>query len=253
MPAARQMSRKSGVRAAVGTGARLLVAGTLVLGLAVTVGMTTAGPAGAAKVSAKVKAEERQAKKGLLVRSDFPKGWTSSSSSGGGGGNIPGAAQVAACIGVPASVIAKNPPTVYSPEFTSKNQLETASDNVSIYPSSKAALTDFTTDNAAKTPNCMADVFNGAAKAGLQKSFGKGAVMGSVTASRLPAADLPPHTTSVILFFPVAEQGTTVNIQLTETDYVKGRLEQSLMLLGIETTFPTSLTKQLTTVADDRI
>jgi hypothetical protein len=258
MPAARRMGRKnrvwaprSAVRAEGSARASILVAVTLVLGLAMAV--TSAGPAGASKVSSKVKAEEHQAKKDLLVRSDFPKGWVSSSSSSGGGGSIPGAAQVATCIGVATSVLKNNTPTVYSPEFSSKNQLETASDNVTIYPSAKAAQENFKSLANAKTPNCMADVFNGSAKAALQNSFGKGAVMGAVTAGRLPAGDLAPHTADLILYFPLTEQGTTVNIQLTETAYVKGTLEQSLMLLGIETAFPASLSKHISTVADGRL
>jgi hypothetical protein len=247
------MSRKNGVRAAMSTGASILAAGTLLLGLAVTVGVTTTGPAGAAKVSAKVKAEEHQAKKDLLVLSDLPKGWTSSSSSSGGGGNIPGEAQFAACIDAPESVFNANVPTVYSPEFTSKNQLETASDKVTIRPSATAAQKNVNALSNAKSPNCMANVFNGPARAALQKSFGTGAVMGTVTASRLPATELAPHTANLMLDFPVTDQGTTVTVQLILTAYAKGTLEQSMMLLGIESTFPASLAKHLSTVVDGRL
>jgi len=76
------------------------------------------------------------AEKALLVKSDFPKSWTSTKSSNNNS-SFPGAAQLARCIGVPESVVTSNPPTAYSPEFDSSNHLLSVDDSVSIYPSAK--------------------------------------------------------------------------------------------------------------------
>jgi hypothetical protein len=206
-------------------------------------------PAGVAQASAHQLA---QAKKSLLLLKDMPKGWTSSKSSNNNS-PIPGSQQLAACLGVPASQVNDNPPTVYSPDFNSKNQLETVDDNVSVFSSDKAARSDFATATNPKAPSCMSATFNGAAKSGLDASFPAGSTVGNITVTRTPSSDYAPHSANVTLFFPVTVKGVTLNVEITEVGYLKGDEEQTLTLTSIETPFPTALAKRLTTVAANRL
>lgn len=217
-----------------------LIASGLLLG-AVT---TAAGASNASKVA--------QARKSLLVLSDMPQGWTSSKSSNSSG-SFPGAKQLAHCLGVPTSVITSNPPTANSPEFNSKNQLLSVDDSVSIYSSPNAARADFASLANVRTPSCLTTVLNGTAKAALEKGFGSGAKVGAITVTRTPAADYAPHSANFTMFFPVTEQGTTVNVELSLVDFVKGKKEQTVTFIAVQSTFPTAMALHLTTVAAGRI
>src|SRR5260370_3195385 len=77
---------------------------------------------GTAQANSATQAQKAEAKKALLVISDFPKGWragkTASSlggSIGGGGSGIP-AAMLASCIGVPAALRCLNAPGLDGPD-----------------------------------------------------------------------------------------------------------------------------------------
>jgi hypothetical protein len=62
--------------------------------------------------------DRAQAKKLLLVLSDMPQGWHTEKGSGGSGsGNLPGASQLAACIGVPVSLLTAHPPEADGPYY----------------------------------------------------------------------------------------------------------------------------------------
>jgi len=224
-------------------GIATLASGALLLGMM----LTTSGSAGASSSSLK-----NQAKKALIVKSDLPKGWTSSSS-GNNSGSLPGEDQLAHCLGMPESVVTGNPPSVYSPEFSSKNQLLLVDDSVQIDPSAKYAKEDYESLAEANSPSCVASEFNGPAKASLAKGFGHGATVGTIVANRTPSSYFGPHVADVTLYFPVTFSGTTVNLEMTLTDYVKGRLEQIMAFFGIESNFPSSLSKHLTTVGDQRL
>jgi hypothetical protein len=193
-----------------------------------------------------------KAKKSLLVLSDLPKGWTSSKSSGNNS-PFPGAAQLASCIGVPTRIITYNAPSVYSPEFDSKNQLLSAQDSVQVYSSSRAAQADFNSLANAKTPACMTSDLNGPGKSQFDQQIGGGTGVGSITVTRTPESDYAPHTTNFTMYFPVTTKGTTVNIEIILVDFVKGREEQTVSLFAAQSIFPTSLARHLTTVADGRI
>jgi len=226
--------------------AKSIMAGLLAV-LAVFLFEATASAAGTRNA-----AELAKAKKSLLVLSDLPKGWTSSKSSNNNA-PFPGAAQLASCIGVPTSVITSNPPSVLSPEFDSKNQLLSAQDSVQVYRSTKAAQTDFASLANPKTPRCMTTDLNGTGKAAFESQIGPGAVVGNVVVTRTPTSDYASHTTDVTMFFPLITQGTTANLELTLVDFVRGKEEQTVMLIAGESTFPISLARHLTTVADGRI
>jgi hypothetical protein len=206
------------------------------------------GTAGAAKPNDAPQLSK--AKKSLLVLADMPKGWTSSKASNSNS-PFPGAAQLASCIGVPASVITYNAPSVSSPDFDSKNQLLNVDDSVQVYRSSKAAQADFASLANAKTPSCMTADLNGPGRAEFDAQIGGG--VGNVTVTRTPASDFAPHSTNFTMFLPVTTEGVTINVELILVDYVKGREEQTVVLSAFQSTFPTSLARHLTTVADGRI
>jgi hypothetical protein len=220
-----------------------LLAGSVTIFLPVT-RAAAAGSHGAAQMA--------QAKKALLVLKDLPKGWTSSKSSNSNS-PTPGADQLAQCLGVPVSEVNNNAPTVYSPEFDSKNKLETVDDNVSIYASAKAARANFATATNPKATNCMRANVNGPGKSALDSSFGSGASVGSITVTRTPSRDYAPHSANLTIFFPVTVNEVTLNVEIIEVGYLKGNEQQTLTFVSVETPFPTALARHLTTVASGRL
>jgi len=193
-----------------------------------------------------------QAKRSLLVASDLPAGWTSTKSSNNNS-SFPGADQLAGCLGVSTSLITSNPPTANSPEFDSKNQLQSVNDSVSVYPSAKAAHADFASLADSKTPSCLTQVLNGRARSALASQLGSGATLGTVLVSRSTASEFAPGSANFTAFMPITTRGITLNLQLTVIDYVKGRNEQTVVLTSVQSPFPTSLARHLTTVAVGRL
>jgi hypothetical protein len=226
---------------------RTMVAVVLVAGVAT---MVTAGAAGAAE-SSSTKTAVANAKKALIVLKDLPKGWTSTPATGGNS-SIPGASQLATCLGVPASVINDDPPSANSPEFDSANHLMTVNDSIAVSPSVKSAKADYNSLANAKTPGCLTTVLNGASKASLASEFGTGATIGTIDVTRAPNAEFAGHGADFTAFLPVTVQGQTLNVQLTIIDYLKGTENETVTFTAIETPFSTALAKHLTTVAVKR-
>jgi hypothetical protein len=193
-----------------------------------------------------------QARKALLVASDLPSGWTSTASSNSNS-SFPGATQLARCLGIPTSIITNNPPTANSPEFDSKNQLESVNDSVAVYPSAQAARTDHASLANTKTPSCLTRVLNGPARNALASQFGSGATLGNILVSRSPAAEFAPGSANFTAFMPITTHGVTLNFELTFVDYVKSRYEQTVVLTSVQTPFPATLARHLTTVAFGRL
>ena len=186
------------------------------------------------------------------MTSDLPSGWTSTPSSNNNS-SFPGATQLARCLGIPTSIITNNPPTANSPEFDSKNQLESVNDSVAVYPSAKAARTDHASLANTKTPTCLTRVLNGSAHDALASQFGSGAALGNILVSRSPAAEFAPGSANFTAFMPITTHGVTVNFELTVVDYVKSRYEQTVVLTSVQTPFPATLARHLTTVAVGRL
>jgi hypothetical protein len=193
-----------------------------------------------------------EAGKALLRLSDMPKGWTSSPSSNGNS-SFPGEDQLAHCLGVPASVINGNPPTVNSPDFSSKNSLLSVSDSISVYPLAKSAQAENTSLRSPKAPMCLADVINGVAKGQLDAVFGSGVKVGRVAVARVPIADLAPQGANIVMSMPVTSQGTTLHLVITIFDYVKENQEQTVDFTSVNSSFPPSLMRQLSTLAAERL
>jgi hypothetical protein len=230
-----------------GAVARSVPAAALAVGLAFSLLTGTAGAA-----SSPGKSALSTARKALLVLSDMPKGWMSSSSSGGNS-SFPGEAQLATCIGVPKSVITSNPPSATSPDFNSKDDLLMVGDSVAVYRHAKLAAAEHAALGNAKTPGCMTTIFNGAAKASIEKSFGSGTTLGAVVVARTPTADYAPGTINLTLYFPIISDGVTVNVQITEVDYVRGNEEGQVTFTAFNSTFPASLSRSLMALADKRL
>jgi hypothetical protein len=219
-----------------------------VLGLSLILFATTVEVAGATTNSPTLS----QAKKDLLVLKDMPKGWTSSPA-GKNNNTTPGAAQLASCMGIPVSVIKADPPTVYSRNFSSKDQQLTVQDNVSIYPSAKAAQADFDTFSNPKTPACLTAHSNGPGRAQMESETGAGKGLGTVDVSREPAANFASHTSNYVMFFPINSSENTLNVQFTVVDFVKGNEEQTVGFTSFDSQFPASLSRRLTSLADGRL
>jgi hypothetical protein len=192
------------------------------------------------------------AKKSLLVLSDMPKGWTSTKSSNDNS-PIPGAAQMASCLGVPVSRITDIPPAANSREFDSKNGLLTVNDSIEIFPNAKAARADLATDENKKAPQCLSANFNGASRATLQSQFGTGVTVGSIEVARNPASYYAPHTTNITLFLPIIKEGQTINLTISEVAFVKGQEEQTVTLTSTQSPFPVPLSQRLTALAVGRL
>jgi hypothetical protein len=243
-------------RAQVGPGG---TRGTIPVGLALTLSLTlalvlslglslglAAGDAGASKSS--TSAALAHAKKQLLKLSDMPKGWTSSKSEDVGG-SFPGQNELATCIGVPPSTIKLNPPSTNSPEFSNKDQTETVDDSIDVFTSTKVAKSQYDAMTNPKTPACFAQILNGIDKQQLTSSFGSGATVGTITVTR-PSS--PRKTSALELGFTVVSQGVSVPVKLLEIFALEGTEGLDVGFSSIGTSFPTSLSKHLTTVALDR-
>ena len=228
------------------TAAHALAVTLLAAGLAL--GTQVAG-AGASTASTKA-----QAKKLLLGLSDMPKGWKKEKGgSGGGSSSLPGATQLASCIGVPSSLINSNPPEVDSPYYENKSGSLEVQDSVSIFASAKAASEQFDALANAKTPACMTSLMNGAFKAQIIGSAGKGATVGTITVTRADTAGFAPGSTGLVMALPITVQGITVNASLTAVYYIKGKLGQQIDFNSYGPVFPTSLAESLSATALHRL
>jgi hypothetical protein len=218
-----------------------------VSGLFVAVG----GPAGAASSS-----QIAQAKQSLIVLSDLPHGWTAPKSSGDSeatGRTVPGAAQLATCLGVAEKVIQNVAPTESSPQFASKDGQQSAQDSVTIDPSATAAKASYASIAGAKTPGCLNTILNGVGKQTLAGSLQSGETIGTISVSDTAPAALAPHSAGFTIAVPITYKSQVVNSQITIIDVAKGHEESELTLTSVRTPFPAALSKHLAQVALQRL
>ncbi len=186
----------------------------------------------------------------------MPKGWTTESGSSGNNGsnNFPGVKQLAACIGVPSSLLSANPPEADGPYYQSKDQSLEVQDSVSVFPSLKNARQQLAAISNAKTPGCTATIMNSAAiKSQITSSAGKGASVGTITVTPINPALYGTNTAGFTMVLPIKAQGISVIGHLTELYFINGRLGQNISFDAYGVTFPTSLAKHLTAVAIGRL
>jgi hypothetical protein len=198
------------------------------LSVALGVGFSiTVGPAGASSRSTAI----AEARKVLIVKSDFPTGWTASPSDNSNS-NL-GNAQVAACLDVPLSVVNYNPPSAYSPDFDYKSTGASISDDVSVFPNEKTVTEQESVFSSARTPGCFAKVMNTPTiKRDFEKQIGSGAVIGTVTAKWLPKPSVGDGATALQLSFPFTTSGQSFFLSLTLVTMVS-------KLVGAQLTFST--------------
>ncbi len=197
-----------------------------------------------------------QARKHLLVLADMPKGWSTEKGTGGSGSsnNFPGASQLASCIGVPAALITANPPEANSPYYENKAGSLEVQDQVSVFPSVKNARAQYAAIANAKTPMCLAAIVNGQAfKSQLAGSSGEGAVIGTITVTKVGQGNYAPGTTTLDLTIPITDQGVQITAKLAVVFSIKGTLGQQVSFNSYNATFPASLSRRLTALAQSRL
>jgi hypothetical protein len=232
-------------------GALWLAAGTLVV--------AAATPAGASSASAKIKAEQAQARSALLVRSDFPTGWSGQGSvktdvSSGGPANFPGGQQVVSCLGIPKSLLDVSAPEAVSPTFQTKGGEQSAQNTVSIAPSTKVAREASSLISSPKVPTCMNAFFQSpAARQSILGSAGNAVTIGTITVAAANRNLLIPHAAGVTISFPETVRGVTLNLQIVEISLTRGKTSSQLSLTSLTAGFSPSLARHLETVASGRI
>ena len=207
--------------------------------------------AGASKAS-----DQAQAKKHLLVISDLPKGWKTEKRTGGGGNrsNIPGAAQLASCLGVPSKLINPNPPQSNSPYFQNKDGSQEVQDSVSNFPSTKSATEAYDAVANAKTPACMTTLMNNPSlKSQIASSGGKGTTVGAITVTATDPARYGTGTAGFTMSIPITSRGYSIATQITSLYFTQGRLGQQITFYSYGEPFPTTLSTNLTSIAVGRL
>jgi hypothetical protein len=234
------------------SGRRSVVANVVTIGTltsALLLGTQVSG-AGAARVST----NKAQAKKDLLVLSDMPTGWkTEKGSSSGGSGGIPGAKQLAGCIGVSSKLINSNPPEVDSPYFENASGSLEVQDTVSTFGSAKVAKAELAALSNAKTPGCMTTLLNGSFKTKIAASAGQGASLGNITVTPADSANFAPGTHGLDITIPVSSQGQSLTVNIAVVYGVKGALGQEISFNSYGSAFPAQISQSLTATALSRL
>jgi hypothetical protein len=236
-----------------------LVFGVLALVLGAAAVVVSGAPVGAssASSSAKVKAEEAQAKSELLVKSDFPSGWSgqgsvSTDDKNGGAPNFPGGQQLVSCIGIPQSLLALSTPEAVSPTFQTNGGEVSAQDTVDIAPSVKLAGEANALLASPKVPGCLTTAFQGPARQSIVNSAGNGVTIGNIAVTAANPDQLIRHATGFTVSFPATSQGVTLNVQIDLISVPHGKTDSQLTLTSVSNSFSPSLAKHLETVAYGR-
>ena len=225
-------------------------------GVALGVAAGTASAAGSGSASGSGSVNFAPAKKALLVRTDFPSGWTgqgSVSTSKSGSGKFPGDAQLASCLGVAKSFLDTNTPSASSPTFQDKTGTVFVQDNVSVFPSAKVGARNFSTISNPKVPGCLNTVLmDPAAKAQFLGTTDGSVSVGAVTVTAAPKSILVPHASGFTIAFDATEQESTAHTTITLVSMVRGTLGSQIALTSVSNAFPTSLARHLVSTAYGR-
>ena len=226
--------------------------GLMGLLVAVTAVVALAGPAAA---SQNTKAQLAQAKAALLVRSDFPSGWTKQgavTTSNGGSSSFPGATQLASCLGVSQSLINLNRPSATSPTFAAKAGADSVTDNATVFSSTKEANQEFAAFASSKVPGCVNTLLAGPARQALLGNVGQGVTIGTISTATLPGSLLAGRSTGFAMNFPVTTNGVTLQAQITVITIVRGKAGSQISISTVGPPLPASLERHLVSVAYGR-
>jgi hypothetical protein len=214
-------------------------------------------PAGASGSSAQVTAQEAQAKRQLIVHSDFPAGWSTqgsvtTSDSNGDSANFPGGNQLIGCLGLSHYLANLATPTANSPTFSTKQGLDTVQETVNIFPSTKVAGEAKAVISSSKVPGCMTTAFQGPAKQSIAQSAGQGATVGTITVAVASPGHLVPHASGFTISVPITDHGVSLNTQVDIVSLFRGTSDNQFDFTSVGQPFPTSLERHLESVASGR-
>ncbi|HUE05916.1 MAG TPA: hypothetical protein VMP41_00700 [Acidimicrobiales bacterium] len=195
--------------------------------------------------------EIAQARRALLVLSDMPSGWKSTKAPNNTNSTA-GDTQLAHCIGVAASLISENPPSVDSPQFQSRSGSLTVNDNVTVFPSARNALAELGTAANKKTPGCMTALAQGPLKKQLFGNPPKGVTYGIPLVSATDPTAFP-FTAGYSISWPAVTHGETVNITVTQLFAAKGRLGQQIVFTSFGAPFAIATEQRIATTAVERL
>ena len=222
-------------------------------GLAGVAGLGLAGEAGASLRSGS-SGQYAALKKDLLVRSDFPSGWTAQGSvttSNGGGGSFPGESQLAGCIGVSESLLNLKSPTATSPNFQDKAGTHYVQDSANTFPSTKVASEEYAAIAKPNIASCLNTVLQSpAAKQQLESSMN--GTIGTVTVTPVSPAVLVHHSSGFVIVFPATVQGINANVAITVVSLVRGKTGHQVSFTSVGTPFSGTLEHHLVAVASGR-
>jgi hypothetical protein len=161
--------------------------------------------------TASTKSDVVVAREALLVRSDFPKSWSTFPS---GGNSELGNAQIAQCLGIPTSVVDYNPPHAISPAFTDTNRGLSVDDDVSIFPSSKVAAQQFNIYGSRRSVTCIGRAYDTASvKAAFARQLGKDFKVNTIVALALPKPSRVDESSAFELQIEITNSGKKHSIQ----------------------------------------
>ena len=186
-----------------------LIAGSFLVVAPLGLLSTGAGASSSSASGSGHSASLTQARKDLLVLSDMPAGWTSTKNPNANNNSSLGDKQLAHCIGVSTSLIAENPPSVYSPQFQNSDGTLTVADNVAVFPSAKNATAEYAVGKNPKFPSCLTALASGPLKAKLFGKLPKGTTIGTPLVSPVAASAFGPGVDGYSLSVPVTAQGVT--------------------------------------------
>ncbi len=235
--------RRAGVLAA------LLTATGLALGLAVGEAGASGGGSGAGMA---------QAKKDLLVHSDFPSGWSSQGSvTTSGAGSVPPAVfnGLVSCLGVSSALVRAglDAPSVNSPTFNTNGDVYSVQDSVTPFSSVKMANEQYQLSAGRKVPACMTNVVQQPSVRQLfTSSAGSGATLGTITVSATGRTYLIPHSTGYTMLLPFTVHGVSVTGTITVVSMVRGKYGSQITYTAVGAPFPASLERHLDTMAYGR-
>ena len=161
--------------------------------------------------TASTKSDVAIAREALLVRSDFPKSWSTFPS---GGNSELGNAQIAQCLGIEESVVDYNPPHANSPTFSDSNRGLTVDDDVSIFPSAKIATQQFDIYGSRRSVTCIGRAYNSASvKAAFARQLGQGFKVKKIVALALPKPSKVDESSAFELQVLITDSGKQYSIE----------------------------------------
>ncbi len=188
----------------------------------------------ASATTASRKADVALARKALIVKSDFPSGWTASPSGGNSDSPNIDLSDLAKCLGVAKSVVNYNAPEADSPSFNDNSTGQSVQDEVDVFPSAKIAAQQFESFASSRTPGCIQQFFNEASsKALMAKDVGKGAKVGNSTAVGLATPVASNQSTALKILIPISYKGTKITIVIElVTIMSKSKTEGAQLTIG---------------------